>query len=829
MPALPSPARKAVRYARRLGLAAGAERRAFWRSRPVRHDTVLYESFAGNGMLCNPEAIFRHLLDHPQYAHLKHVWSLSEPAAVRAFRDEFAQHPRVSFVWRGSGAFVRAVATSGYLINNATFPPQFSKRAGQVYLNTWHGTPLKLMGFDMPGGALESANTLRNFLLADYLLAANDFMAETMYDNAYRLRNVYSGQIVTEGYPRIDRQRLSDAAEADVRARLLAAGTALEDEPIVLFAPTWRGSSFNEPTDDLDRLAADTAALQLELPGYRVLLKTHQVVHALAAQRPGLARILVPNTIPTNVLLGAAAGLVTDYSSIFFDYLATGRPIAFLAPDSADYDQARGTYLPASQLPGPVHPDAAATGRALAGLLAPGAAPHARLLEWQQRFTPHDDGDATARVVDIVFGGAQKGYRVRPARNDGRTRLLLHLGGMRSNGITSSALNLLGAIDHDRYDVTALMPLFRAPAPLANQALIHPAVRQVFRIGGMNGSKLTQLRRRTDDWRGTPLEPYTEPWHSTLWDDEWTRVLGGARFDWVADFSGYSPFWATLLLHAPGVRRAIWLHNEMAADRERTVSGRARMRRSLGLVFAQYGAYDQLISVSPLLTELNRAELRAFAPEDRFVTVRNLPNVQRVAEGRIEPLAQLLEDDEEEPSWLRALAHRDPAERWFVTVGRLSPEKNQERLLRAFAQVRARRPETRLLIVGGGPLQGDLATLIEQLGLTDAAFLTGARRNPWALMAAADCFVLSSRYEGQPMVLLEAALCELPIVATSFASVGDALPGGSIRVVAQTDDALRDGMLAYLDGDVGPSRLDIAAYVGEVIRELDAAIAPGAG
>jgi len=801
----------------------------------VRRDTVLYESFAGNGMLCNPEAIFRRLLDDPEFAQLRHVWSLSDSAAVQAFRDEFADHPRVSFVRRGSGAYVRAVATSGYLINNATFPPQFSKREGQVYLNTWHGTPLKLMGFDMPGGAIESANTLRNLLLADYLLAANDFMAQTMYENAYRLRNIYPGLIITEGYPRIDRQRLTADDDRALRTRLRAAGVAVDDEPIVLYAPTWRGSSFSQPADDLDRLAADTAALQRELPEHRVLLKTHQIVHRLAAQRPQLGRILVPNTIPTNVLLGAAAGLVTDYSSIFFDYLATGRPIAFLAPDADDYDRTRGTYLPASQLPGPVHPDAAAAGRALAGLLAPGAAPHPRLPEWQQRFTPYDDGEVTSRIVDIVFGGSTQGRRVQPVRSDGRTRLLLYLGGMRSNGITSSALTLLNAIDHERYAVSALMPLFRAAAPLANQAMIHPAVRQVFRIGGMNGSKLLHLRRRADDWRGTPLEPYTEPWHSTLWDDEFTRVLGGARFDWVADFSGYSPFWANLLLHAPGARRAIWLHNEMTSDRQRTVGGKQRMRRNLGLVFAQYAAYDQLISVSPLLTELNRAELREFAPAERFLTVRNLPDVERVARGAGVPLTELAEDheadetDAQPPEWLAALTQRHPEQQWFVTVGRLSPEKNQERLLRAFAQVHTARPEARLLIVGGGPLQGELAGLIDRLGIGHAAFLAGARRNPWALMAAADCFVLSSRYEGQPMVLLEAALCELPIVATSFASVGDALPGDTIRVVAQTDDALRDGMLAFLDGEVAPSRLDIDEYVGEVIRELDAAIAPGAG
>jgi CDP-glycerol glycerophosphotransferase (TagB/SpsB family)/glycosyltransferase involved in cell wall biosynthesis len=823
---------RVARYARRLRRAGAADRNAFYRSLPVRPGTVLYESFAGNGMLCNPEAIFRRLLHDPDFRRFTHIWALDDKAAEAAFAEEFRHHPRVKMVKRDSGAYWRALSTSQYLVNNATFPPQFGKRAGQVYLNTWHGTPLKHMGFDMPDGAWESSNTLRNFLAADYLLAANPFMAEGMYEHAYRLHNVYMGRIVTEGYPRIDRQYLTAGEELRTRDALRTHGLEPGDLPIVLYAPTWRGSSFSDPADDLDALAAQTTALQAALgPGIRVFLKTHQVVHRLAAQRPELTRLLVPNTIPTNVLLGAAAGLVTDYSSIFFDYLATGRPIVFLTPDADDYNDNRGTYFPADELPGPVVADATEAGARLRALLDGDEELSPRVAEWRERFTPYDDGGAASRVIDIVFRGRTDGYRVRAARSDGRKRLLFYLGGMKSNGITTSVLNLLNAIDHETYDVTALMPHVRKRPLRENQRHVHPAVRQVFRLGGMNGSKLSQLRRKADDWRGTAPEPHSDTRHADLWNDEWVRVLGDAQFDWLADFSGYSPFWSNLLLRSPDMPRAIWLHNEMAADRRRTVDGRQRFFRSLGLVFSLYRSYDQLVSVSPLLTELNRAELSAYAPSERFVTVRNLPNVERVASGRKVPVLDLwngLDDEGEElvmPSWAKALADPGRTSRWFVTVGRLSPEKNQARLLRAFAQVHARRPEARLLIVGGGPLEDDLAALITELGLTDAAFLAGPQSNPFALMAAADCFVLSSRYEGQPMVLLEAALCDLPIVSTSFASVGDALPNNTIRAVAQSDEALRDGMLAYLDGDVPASHLDIPSYVREVTRELDAIIA----
>ena len=837
---LSSSARRLKSTARRLKRAVEAERIAFWRSRPVRPDQVLYESFAGNGMLCNPEAIFRHLLADPAYAHLTHVWAIADDDAIERFRAEFGSDRRVSFVRRGSASYRQALAVSGWLINNATFPTWFGKREGQVYLNTWHGTPLKLMGFDMPAGAVQSANTLRNFLMSDYLLAANPFMAETMYEGAYRLTNVYPGTLIEEGYPRIDRQRLDAADEASVRAELERSGVALDGKPIVLFAPTWRGSSFDDPEDNIDELAAQLADLQAGVGDeYVVVLKTHQIVHARAASRPALARSLAPNTIPTNVLLGASAGLVTDYSSIFFDFLATGRPIAFFTPDADLYSSGRGTYMPLDTLPGPVDADAAGTGRALAALLQ-GAQPHPQYASWAERFTPFDDGGATARVVDIVFGGAREGYRARPAAQDGRKRLLVYLGGMKPNGITTSALNLLGAIDHSRYDVTALLPKRRLSTDPLTQARIPAEVRQVFRIGGMNGSKAVHLRRRIDDWRGSPRTPGTEPWHENLWNDEWMRVFGDARFDWVADFSGYGPLWTTLLLHAPSPRedgpgpvRAIWMHNEMASDRERTVNGRASMKRGLGAVFAMYSEYDQLVSVSHQLTRLNRAELAQYAPADRFRTVRNFPDVEHVTRGARRPLSNFFAESDAQfeaadqeipprPDWYEALQADEGELRWFVTVGRLSPEKNHARLIRSFEKVHAAHPESRLLIVGAGPLRADLQQQIDDAGLGEAVFLTGAQRNPYALLAASDCFVLSSLYEGQPMVLLEAAICELPIVSTAFGSVYGALPDGAIRIVEQDDDALAAGMTAFLDGDVPAATLDVDAYRADVKAEFEA-------
>lgn len=825
------------RLTRRIARALTAELQAVGRRGRVRPGTVIYESFAGNGALCNPEAIFRELLDSADLDELRHTWVLDNPRATRAIVSEFAGDPRVRFVRYRSLAYYRALATSEYLVNNATFPPEFSKRPGQIYLNTWHGTPLKSMGYDMPGGAAASANTLRNFLAADFLLSQNPFMTEQMYEKAYRLRGAFRGLIIEEGYPRLDRQLVDQAGVLACRARLEEAGVDIGSRAIVLYAPTWKGSSFSSPDDDARALVDATLELQRHLgtDRYVVLLKTHQAVHSFAAANPEFRGLLVPNDIPTNSILGITSVLVTDYSSIFFDFLASTRPIVFYTPDDASYSESRGTYFAPGELPGPV----CATLTELAAAIAASGSEatvdgDARVAQWRERFTPWDDGSVSRRVVDIVFRGRVDGKRLRSISDDGRTSLLVHLGGMRPNGITSSALNLLNAIDHDRFDVSVVFGSPRSQAQLANQSRINPRVRQFLRSGGMNGSKFTHLRRRLAERVGHPTSHRESASQVRMWDAEWQRCFGDSHFDVVVDFSGYTAFWATLMLHSPGGARSIWLHNDMAAEVNRVIRGKRRMRVGLRAVFALYGGFDSLVSVSESLNAVNRLSLSGpyGLAESVFRAARNLVDGSHVIEGLAVPLSVLRTEAETEDAargaeatgsfdWARELADKRGT-RWFVTVGRFSPEKNHARLLRAFASVYRTDPSVRLAIVGYGPLRDDLLTRVRKLGLESAAFVVGPYSNPFPILAAADCFVLSSNYEGQPMVLLEAAIADLPIVSVDFGSVRDALPTPTIHVVAQTDDALADGMRAFLRGEVQRSTLDVAAYNREAVAEFHA-------
>jgi glycosyltransferase involved in cell wall biosynthesis len=142
----------------------------------------------------------------------------------------------------------------------------------------------------------------------------------------------------------------------------------------------------------------------------------------------------------------------------------------------------------------------------------------------------------------------------------------------------------------------------------------------------------------------------------------------------------------------------------------------------------------------------------------------------------------------------------------------------------AFAQVHRNHPDSRLIIVGDGPLRPDIETLVEQLGLAGSVRLTGLQPNPWSIMARCQAFALSSDYEGQPMVILEARTLGLPVVSTAFGSVRSALGPDEGLIVDRTVAGLAAGMDEVVRGQAPSRPLDPAAYNSEAVREFCAAI-----
>jgi CDP-glycerol glycerophosphotransferase len=368
---------------------------AMLRTAPIR-DEVLFISWKGKQCGDNPLGIAEELRrrgDDREHLWAVTDWSVPVPDGGTP-------------VLRGTQEYYEALARSKYLISNDDMQAPFRKRDGQVYLQTWHGTPLKKIGFDISDPQFISGTAYFDHLAKDIaqwdlLLSPNPFSTPIMRQ-AFR----YDGEICEYGYPRNDLLSRADTAEvaAQVRDRLgLPPG-----KRVVLYAPTWRDNQVyaNGRRYRFDmRLDLERAWRELG-DDYVFLIRGHHHMadDVPAGMRPGFALNVTAYPDITELFLVADV-LLTDYSSAMFDFAVTGRPMLFYTYDLAEYrDNLRGFYFDfEAEAPGPLLATTAEVTEALRDLDSVATGYRDRYQTFAARFASLEDGKAGARVCDRLF------------------------------------------------------------------------------------------------------------------------------------------------------------------------------------------------------------------------------------------------------------------------------------------------------------------------------------------------------------------------------------------------------------------------------------------
>lgn len=341
-------------------------------------NAVFFESFYGRSVGCNPQAIDRAL--SAQAPDVVRYWSVVD-LSVAVPEGAIA-------VVEGSPEWWRARAAARLLIVNDWLRRRFARKPGQKVLQTWHGTPLKRLALHRPGFDLRRmAAVVKESRRWDVLLAQNTY-SERILRKAYAF---FGRPIWVEGYPRDDSLVTGDAAA--IRADL---GIA-DGERVLLYAPTWRDDR-SEMVDfvDPEALAGQTDSV--------VLVRGHSRTIHTDRDRAGARVIDVTGYPETSQLLLAADALITDYSSVMFDFSVTGKPMYFLVPDLEHYRGAlRGFYFDLeARAPGPLVHSQDELVSALADdtqetLYAE------RYTAWRAQFNARDDGHAAERVVARIL------------------------------------------------------------------------------------------------------------------------------------------------------------------------------------------------------------------------------------------------------------------------------------------------------------------------------------------------------------------------------------------------------------------------------------------
>ncbi|MGA5034485.1 bifunctional glycosyltransferase/CDP-glycerol:glycerophosphate glycerophosphotransferase [Streptomyces cellulosae] len=366
--------------------------------RPLDPHLAVYSAFSHRGMLGDPAAVYRAARELAP--HIRGVWVVADEERAATLP------PGTPYVLPDTPEYRRVTGRATYFVNNVNWAGTLVKRQGSVHVHTHHGTPLKYAGADLlekPGARLhfDVPQMLRRADRWDYGLVANRH-SELVWERAFPCHFTS----LRSGSPRNDVLVRGDEERARATRERLGIP---EGDTVVLYAPTRRDYRRDGLVEriDLARFAADLGE------GRTLVVRLHPTLADGPARGLGLSElhrrgVLVDATDEPEVqdVLLAADVLVTDYSSLMFDYALLDRPVVVHADDWDAFRASRGAYLDVTaEAPGHV----TRSYRELAWLFASGTwadEESARLrAAFRERFCEYDDGRAAERVVRAVMLG----------------------------------------------------------------------------------------------------------------------------------------------------------------------------------------------------------------------------------------------------------------------------------------------------------------------------------------------------------------------------------------------------------------------------------------
>ncbi|WP_169871146.1 bifunctional glycosyltransferase/CDP-glycerol:glycerophosphate glycerophosphotransferase [Shouchella patagoniensis] len=367
----------------------------------TRKNRVLFESFGGKSYACSPRAIYEEMYNE-KGKEFEYIWAFSEPS------DKTIPGPAKK-VKRLSLKYYYYAATSKFWVMNARKEKTLDKRKETVYLQTWHGTPLKRLAADMKEVKMPGTSTAtykQNFYNEtqdwDYLVSPNDYSTE-IFKRAFH----FEKKMLDVGYPRNDLFYNPSKNNSEYQEKLKVSLGLPKNKKIILYAPTWRDDEFIERGKYKFDVKLDLFDMRNKLGDeYVILLRMHYLI-ADDLNVDGLEGFVynLSHYDDISELYLISDLLITDYSSVFFDYANLKRPIIFYTYDLDNYrDDLRGFYIDFEQeAPGPLLRTSDEVIKAIQDIEAIKESYKQRVDDFYTKFCHLDDGTASRKIIDQVI------------------------------------------------------------------------------------------------------------------------------------------------------------------------------------------------------------------------------------------------------------------------------------------------------------------------------------------------------------------------------------------------------------------------------------------
>lgn len=754
----------------------------------VEKKSVLIQSYNGASISGNPYYILKELCTNEEYSDYKKyvITNWKNYNANKKFLDSKG-FKNVKLIKIHSQEYCTALATAEYLVNNATFPPYFIKKEGQIYLNTWHGTPLKTLGRGIKNAENELGNCQRNFMMADWLLYPNDFTFNAMKRD-FMLDNLFKGNYVVSGYPRNSAFFNSDSRQA------LIDKYGLKGKKIVFYMPTWRGA-IEELSTDEQVVYAKHALYEME---HRldddtvVFAKMHNYVTDGIDFKSFTKIRQIPDECETYEFLNIADCLVTDYSSVFFDFANTGKKIILYAYDLERYISDRGMYLDFSSLPFTFVYNEDDLIDEINKVQQ-----YSDYSSAMKQYIQYDSAESAAELCNLVFNGRQsENMKVIPGSDfcNNRENVLIFAGTFAKNGITTALKSFVANLDKEKYNY--FLTFYKNNVEANKDAISDFGDIDLIPIQGDMNITDDEIKFKELYYGKNKRHGKVKNIVDNIYRREFRRIYCDTKFKYVVHFTGYEQDIFHMFSVADS-KSVVYIHSNMKKENE------LKGNISLQNYKENLAAFDKIVCVRDS-AKAELLEINSCLNPDKIYVAHNFIDKSGILEKSRKEIC-FDKNTVANISLYNLNKIFDSSAQVIINIARFSKEKGLDRLINAFDRYRNEVNENAyLVIVGGyGPEFESITELAEK---KHNIILIKNMSNPYPVLKKSDLFVLSSHYEALPMTIMEALVLDVPVICTDITGPAEFLRQGWGNIIENSENGIYNGIVAFHKGELPPCK-----------------------
>ena len=366
---------------------------------------IFFEAFGGRNYTCSPKAIYEKILTMKEFKDFKFVWAFVDPSKHDVLNDK-----RLTIVKTNSKDYYKYLSIAKYWIVNSIIDEGIIKKKNQVYVQCWHGTPLKKLRYDIEvnGAVLNTIEEIRkrndrDARKFDYFISPSKYCTEK-FTSAFNLKALGKENIIIEkGYPRND--FLFNKTKKDVDSIKKKLGLPL-DKKVIFYLPTFRDNQHTSGVGYTYNLAIDFDSLKKKFSkDYVILFSPHHfIANSIDLSKYKGFVFNVARYDEINELYLVSDIIMTDYSSVFFDFANLKRPMLFYMYDFDDYqNNLRDFYISLDELPGPISKTQDELENNLKNIDSIFKDYKGKYEKFNKKYNYLDDGNASERVIKVIF------------------------------------------------------------------------------------------------------------------------------------------------------------------------------------------------------------------------------------------------------------------------------------------------------------------------------------------------------------------------------------------------------------------------------------------